>query len=100
MFELITKGLSNEIVNILDAQGLPIRKTLDMDTLPFPEDITLVGDQDLMVLASRYMENYNMMRTQVACAQIAELEAENDYDFTEAKALMSTSTGKSTEKAG
>lgn len=41
-----------------------------------------------------------MMRTQTACAQIAELEAENAYDLAEARALLATSTGKSTEKAG
>jgi hypothetical protein len=53
-----------------------------------------------MVMASKYMENYNMMRTQTACAQVAELEAENDYDLAEATALIGTSTGKATEKAG
>jgi hypothetical protein len=100
MFKLEATGVSEEIIAVLERQGLLVRKTLNIEMPDFPEDITLVDDQDLMVMASKYMENYNMMRTQTACAQIAELEAENDYDLTEARALLATSTGKSTEKAG
>ena len=100
MFKLEATGVSEEIIAVLERQGLSVRKTLDIEMPDFPEDITLVDDQDLMVMASKYMENYNMMRTQTACAQVAELEAENDYDLTEARALLATSTGKSTEKAG
>lgn len=100
MLNLVTTGISEEIIKVLERQGLPIRQTLDMSIPNFPDDVTLMDDQDLMVLASKYMENYNMVRTQVSCAQIAELEAENDYDFTEAMALLNTSTGKTTEKAG
>jgi hypothetical protein len=100
MFKLEATGVSEEIIAVLERQGLSVRKTLDIEMPDFPEDITLVDDQDLMVMASKYMENYNMMRTQTACAQVAELEAENDYDLTEARALLATSTGKTTEKAG
>jgi len=100
MFKLEATGVSEEIIAVLERQGLAVRKTLDIEMPDFPADITLVDDQDLMVMASKYMENYNMMRTQTACAQVAELEAENDYDLTEARALLATSTGKSTEKAG
>lgn len=100
MFKLEATGVSEDIIAVLENQGLVVRKILDIDMPDFPTDITLVDDQELMVMASKYMENYNMMRTQTACAQVAELEAENDYDLTEARALLSTSTGKSTEKAG
>jgi len=100
MFKLDTSGLSKDILAVLEGQGMAVRQTLDLDMPEFPDDITLVDDQELMVMASRYMENYNMMRTQTACAQIAELEAENAYDLAEARALLETSTGKSTEKAG
>lgn len=100
MFKLEATGVSEEIIAVLERQGLAVRKTLDIEMPDFPADITLVDDQDLMVMASKYMENYNMMRTQTACAQVAELEAENDYDLTEARALLATSTGKTTEKAG
>ena len=100
MFNLEATGISEDIIAVLEKQGLSVRKTLDIDMPNFPDDITLVDDQELMVMASKYMENYNMMRTQTACAQVAELEAENAYDLAEARALLSTSTGKSTEKAG
>jgi hypothetical protein len=100
MFKLEVTGISEEIISMLERQGLAVKKVLDIELPDFPTDITLVGDQDIMVIASKYMENYNMMRTQTACAQVAELEAENDYDLAEARALISTSTGKSTEKAG
>ena len=100
MFKLETTGISKDIIKLLGEQGLNIRQVLDLDMPEFPEDITLVDDQELMVMASKYMENYNMMRTQTACAQVAELEAENEYDRAEAYALMETSTGKATEKAG
>lgn len=100
MLNLVTTGISEDIIKILEKQGLPIRQSLDMDIPDFPDDVTVVGDQDLMVLASQYMENYNMIRTQVSCSQVAELEAENDYDLAEAIALLSLSTGKSTEKSG
>ena len=100
MISLVVTGITEDIIDILERQGLPIRQTLDMSIPYFPDDVTLVDDQDLMVLASKYMENYNMVRTQVSCAQIAELESENDYDFSEAQALLKLSTGKSTEKAG
>lgn len=100
MFKLEATGVSKDIIKLLGEQGLNIRQVLDLDMPEFPEDITLVDDQELMVMASKYMENYNMMRTQTACAQVAELEAENDYDRAEAYALMETSTGKATEKAG
>jgi len=100
MFKLEATGVSKDIIKLLGEQGLNIRQVLDLDMPEFPEDITLVDDQELMVMASKYMENYNMMRTQTACAQVAELEAENEYDRAEAYALMQTSTGKATEKAG
>ena len=100
MFNLEATGISEDIIVVLQKQGLIVNKTLDVDMPDFPDDITLVDDQELMVMASKYMENYNMMRTQTACAQIAELEAENDYDLFEARALLNTSTGKTTEKAG
>lgn len=100
MLSLVATGISEDIIKILDKQGLPVRQVLDMDTPAFPNDVTLLDDQDLMVLASQYMENYNMVRTQVSCAQIAELEAENHYDYLEATIMLGKSTGKTTEKAG
>ena len=99
MTTLVTEGLSESVIQILESQGLPIKRSLDIDVPAFPKDITLVDDQELMVLATKYMENFNFMRTQVACAALAELEAENRYSVAEARALLGKTNGKTTEKA-
>ena len=99
MTTLVTEGLSESVIQILESQGLPIKRSLDIDVPAFPKDITLVDDQELMVLATKYMENFNFMRTQVACAALAELEAENRYSVADARALLGKTNGKTTEKA-
>lgn len=99
MSELVASGIAEEIMKVLEKQGMPIKRTLDMDIPPFPRDITMIDDQELMVLSTKYMENYNFMRTQVACAELAELELENEYSIVEAKALLTKTSGKSTEKS-
>jgi len=99
MIKLHTTGVTEEVLKVLEAQGLPVRRQLDIEIPPFPHDITMVDDQELMMLATKYMENYSFIRTQVAAAALAEMEAENAYTTAEAKALLSKTTGKSTEKA-
>jgi hypothetical protein len=99
MINIVATGVSDEVMKILEAQGMPVRRSLDIDAPMFPKDITVVDDQELMVLATKYMENYSFIRTQVACAALAELEAENAYSSAEAKAFLSKTNGKSTEKA-
>lgn len=99
MINIVASGVSEEILKVLEGQGLPVRRSLDLEVPAFPRDITMVDDQELMVLASQYMENYNFMRTQVACAALAETEAENVFNMAEAKALLTKTNGKSTEKA-
>lgn len=99
MIKIVANGVSEDILKVLEQQGLPVRRSLDIDMPMFPDDITQVDDQELMILARKYMENYNFMRTQVACAALAETEAENLYNMAEAKALLTKTSGKSTEKA-
>ena len=99
MITLVATGVSDDVMKILEAQGMPVRRSLDIDAPMFPKDITVVDDQELMVLATKYMENYSFIRTQVACAALAELEAENAYISAEAKAFLSKTNGKTTEKA-
>lgn len=93
--ELVTKGTSKSVIDLLESQGLPIRKRLDIDVLPFPNDITAVDDQVLMSLARNYMENYNFMITQVACAELAVTELENVLEHREAELLITLTTDKS-----
>ena len=99
MINIVATGVSDEVMKILEAQGMPVRRSLDIDAPTFPRDITVVDDQELMVLATKYMENYSFIRTQVACAALAEMEAENAYSTAEAKAFLSKTNGKTTEKA-
>lgn len=99
MINIVATGVSDEVMKILEAQGMPVRRSLDIDAPMFPKDITVVDDQELMVLATKYMENYSFIRTQVACAALAELEAENAYSSAEARAFLSKTNGKTTEKA-
>jgi hypothetical protein len=99
MINIVATGVSDEVMKILEAQGMPVRRSLDIDAPMFPKDITVVDDQELMVLATKYMENYSFIRTQVACAALAEMEAENAYSTAEAKAFLSKTNGKTTEKA-
>jgi hypothetical protein len=99
MINIVATGVSDEVLKVLEAQGLPVRRSMDIEAPPFPTDITAVDDQELMILATKYMENYSFIRTQVACASLAELEADNEYSLEEGKALLQHSSGKSTEKA-
>jgi hypothetical protein len=92
MISIVTTGISEDIIGVLEAQGLPVRRNLNLDIIPFPNDITSVDDQELMELARCYMENYNFMLTQVACAELAVTEADNLYDTTEAEMLLSKSS--------
>jgi len=52
-----------------------------------------------MMLANKYMQYYSFMLTQVTCAELVVLEVENEYDMAEAKAMLSKTTGKTTEKS-
>ncbi|CAB4174618.1 hypothetical protein UFOVP965_61 [uncultured Caudovirales phage] len=99
MINIMATGVSEEVMRVLESQGLQVNRSLDIEVPPFPRDITLVDDQTLMILASQYMENFNFMRTQVACAALAEMEAENAYSLAEAKAFLTLTSGKTTEKA-
>lgn len=93
------EGVTQLVIDQLIKQGLPFKTTLNVDVPELPEDITSVDDQQLMSLATKYMANYNFMLTQVAVAEIALIEVENEYAIVEAKALLTKTTGKSTEKS-
>lgn len=93
--ELMVAGPSRDVINLLEAQGLPIRRRLDIDVPQFPQDITAVDDQQLMSLARIYMENYNFMITQVACAELAVLDLDNTLERREAELLITLTTDKS-----
>jgi hypothetical protein len=92
VIELLASGVTASVLDVLEAQGLNVRRKLDIDVPPFPIDITAVDDQELMRLARCYMENYNFLITQVACAELAVTESENAYDKAEANLLITGSS--------
>jgi hypothetical protein len=91
MINIVATGISEDLLKVLEKQGLPVKRSLDIDIKPFPADITGVDDQQLMEMARSYMENYNFLLTQVACAELAVTEAENYYKQEEAKLLIQKS---------
>ena len=97
--EIIATGVAAKVLEILESQGLPIKRSLNIDMPAFPVDITLVDDQDLMIMCSKYMENMNFIRTQSAVASLSEIEADNAYETAVSKGLLGKTTGKSTEKS-
>lgn len=94
MTKLHTTELTDSIFIILNNQGLPVKKDLSIAPPDFPEDITSVDDQALMSLARAYMENYNFLLTQVACAELALEELENKYDFETAQRVVLMADGR------
>jgi hypothetical protein len=99
MISIEATGISESVIQTLEGQGIPIRRQLDLDLPSLPDDITSVDDQELMRLANVYMQYYSFMLTQVTAAELAVLEMENEYDMAEATAMLSMTTGKTTEKS-
>ena len=99
MLELKVDGYSNNVLALLNAQGLNIARTLDMDLPQIPEDITSIDASELMQLAAQYIEYRAFLETQVAVAKNSETEAETNYEQMVNRKTIQLSTGKSTEKA-
>jgi len=99
MINIETSGISEKVISMLESQGIPVKRKMEIDLPPMPDDITSVDDQELMMLANKYMQYYSFMLTQVTCAELVVLEVENEYDMAEAKAMLSKTTGKTTEKS-
>lgn len=99
MINIEATGISESVIKTLENQGVPIRRKLDLDLPSLPDDITAVDDQELMRLANVYMQFYSFMLTQVTAAELAVLEIDNEYDMAEATAMLTMTTGKTTEKS-
>jgi hypothetical protein len=99
MTELVATGISAQVLRQLEEQGLPLKRSLNLELPDFPSDITLVDDTELMSMASKYIENMNFLRTQAACAELAELESETLHKDAVGASLLSKTTGKASEKA-
>lgn len=88
MVELVVNGITADMLAVLEKQGLPINRSLNIELPTFPTDITGVNDQELMELSTKYMANYNFILTQVTCAELAVTEIDESLSFLEAKLLI------------
>ena len=55
MVNIVATGISEDLLQVLESQGLPVKRSLDIEIKPFPADITGVDDQELMEMARSYM---------------------------------------------
>lgn len=79
---------TSPILSALKGQGIVIKESLAFDAPPLPKDITSVDDVFLMDLYSKYLENYNFIVTQVACADIDIDSIKHELDVLEATMLL------------
>lgn len=100
MSNLITGELSSYIVEQLDQQGIAIPKEASIDRPELPEDITQIGDEDLMVLYTQFIAYSDFLNTQLSCAIIDEKELERQIGVAEATTMVTqSSTSKATVTA-
>jgi hypothetical protein len=88
MVDLVTEGVTTDMLDVLSKQGLPINRSLDIELPQFPKDVTALDDQELMDFSTKYMANYNFILTQVTCAELAVTELEERIKFLEARLLI------------
>lgn len=88
MAHLITNELSNYVLEELGTQGLGVNPTLDIPTPELPTDITLLGDEDLMVLYTHFVIFSDFVNTQLSCAVIDEKELDRQLSGLESAKMM------------
>lgn len=88
MAHLITNELSNYVLEELGNQGLGVNPNLDIPTPELPTDITLLGDEDLMVLYTHFVIFSDFVNTQLSCAVIDEKELDRQLSGLESAKMM------------
>lgn len=88
MTNLITDQTSSSILDMLDGQGLGVDRAPDLNRPSLPEDITELGDEELMVLYTQFVSFSDFVNTQLSCAIIDEKELERLVDVAESGELM------------
>lgn len=91
---LISGPQSGNALGILKRQGIRINDKPDYDIPLLPQDLTAVGDEDLMVLYGKLIAYADFISVQVSCAQIDERDMEKRLSIMEAKKMLA-SGGKS-----
>ena len=92
--ELRISENGNKALQTLRMQGLPVAMEVDIEVPTLPHDVTELGDEELMLLYSKFTQYYDLLCTQVACAQIDERDAEKRIAMEEAKAMLATPSTK------
>lgn len=84
----INTGSSQPIIENLQLQGFQFHTRMEISLPDLPDDITALGDEDLMEYFNKYTAYSNFLETQHACAVIDEKNAESALDLEESKAYL------------
>lgn len=97
----LTKLITEESSLTLDAlksQGFLIERETFIDTPKIPSDITDLGEEDLMALFTHLTSYLTFVNTQLACAEIDELNAKKKLDYEQGILTLSLTSGDNAEK--
>jgi hypothetical protein len=88
MAHLVTNDLSNYVLGELAAQGLGVNPNLDIPNPELPTDITVLSDEDLMILYTQFVIFSDFVNTQLSCAIIDEKEMDRQLASLESAKMM------------
>lgn len=92
--ELQISDKGRESINLLRKQGFEIAERVTIEIPSLPADITEPGDEELMLLYSRFTQYYDLLCTQVACAQIDERDSEKQISMEESRLMLANPSTK------
>lgn len=81
---------SSKAANYLSSQGLALHPQPDIEIPVLPPDLTIIEDEDLMILYSLLTAWSDFISTQVSCAQIDERAAEKRLSHAENLLMISS----------
>lgn len=85
---LVLKDASASAIAALSEQGLVIDTEAELDRPDLPADITALGEEDLMILYTKFAAYSDFVTTQLACAIADEKEMQRQLDVLEATKSM------------
>jgi hypothetical protein len=97
----LTKLVSEESSITLDSlksQGFLIERETFIDTPRVPSDVTSLGEEELMELFTHLTSYLAFINTQLACAEIDELNTKKQLDYEAGLLTLSLTTGSNAEK--
>lgn len=85
---LVTGDVSTYVLDSLAQQGLAVDREVELDRPVMPVDITVLSDEDLMILYTRFSMYSDFVNTQLSCAIVDEKELERQVDYEESMAML------------